>query len=315
MATIPGLSNLAAPASGALMWITDTSATPQDRNHSISQLAKNIKKLNQEFVIDTSGGAISLTAWQTENLILTYAGASTVTLPEASTCIGYRVRIMAAYAGAALVTITPHTDDHIDLLAANVSIFLNNSDGGANVQKFRYVDLVAIASGYWAVIGGDYCPSHDTDTSGSHLVLGRLHHLPITTATSRQLVAEPPPAVGSFSVAKQVTGSLGIPGGAKAIRARIKLSGYSTAAGLATLMVALSSNNDGGNAPTETTPHPIISIASYCSASGQAPMYTGEVDIPLKSDGTLYIYSLLGSNVTIASCNITISIVGYYMGD
>jgi len=278
----------------------------------MAQLAKNIKKFNQEFVIDSSGGAIGLNAWQTANLILAYNGASVVTLPEASTCIGYRVRILAGYAGDALVTITPHTDDHIDLLAANTSIFLNNSDGGANVQKFRHVELMAIASGYWAVISGDFCPDQAVDTDGSHLCLGRLHRLPLDNTSDRELCDLHPSATSAWTSAISAAGLKGIPNGAKGIKVRVVISIAPASTGTTTFYMYFSDNN--ANVPSIATSHPMVSEKGYLQ-SGVNAGSTYEIDIPLDASGQFYIRWVAPDNVTVASSFVWVTALGYYMGD
>jgi hypothetical protein len=313
MATIPGLSTLAAPASGSLLWIYDSTATPADRSHSIAALASRVKRLNREYKIDSSGGAISLAAFETENLILTGDGASVVTLPEASTCVGYKVRIIAAYPGAALVTITPHTDDHIDLQAANVSIFLNNSDGAANVSKFQYVDLIAVASGYWAVIGGNYCPDQGVDTDGSHAVLGKLHHLPVTNTEDREITSTSIPAGNSWSGAHSVTGSFGVPSGAKAILATVRIVSYAVAAGYTQIVLAFSDNNS--NVPTMKTSHPRAECTRVAASAGFIGPDTSQIIIPINSLGQFYARTLYATNASLASSTCAIVVNGYYMGD
>jgi len=312
MATIPGLSTLASPASSALLWIYDPAATPSDRSHSIASLAARVKRLNREFRVDASGGEIGLTAFETENLILTSSDPSVVTLPQASTCVGYKVRIIAAYAGAALVTITPYTDDHIELQAANVSIFLNNSDASANISKFQYVDLIAVASGYWAVIGGNYCPDQAVDTDGSHACLGRLHLLP-QDATSRVAFNDAPPAQGAASSAIQVTGLYGVPASAKAVLANVLISAYSAAAGAVAILLGFSDNNTYSVNGQEASAY--VGISTYESASARTPGVAENVVISLNSLGRFYIWGGVETNVTLASCDVVISIRGYYMGD
>jgi hypothetical protein len=311
---ISGLSSLSVPTSAALLWLYDGAASPQDRSLALSDLFKTSKKSTTEFTINAAGGAIGLTAWSTANLILTYAGASTVTLPQASSCIGYKVKILAGYAGAGLVTITPYTGDRIDLLAANVSIFLNNSDGGANIQKFRYVELIAIASGFWAVVGGDFCPDQAVDTDGSHLCLGRLHHLP-QTATNRLIISPTnPPAAGAWSSAITAAGVKGVPSGAKAIRVRADVTASSTAAGSPTLAVSFPDNNSVVNT-VQTYAIPYVEVYYTASAGGQNQLQQSMFDIPLNASGQFYIYTQLAINVTLAASSVSATILGYYMGD
>jgi hypothetical protein len=310
--TISGLTALANPASSALLWLTDVSATPQDRSHSISQLATALKKLSQEVLINSGGGAISLTAWSTANLILTYAGASTVTLPQASTCVGYKVKILAGYAGAGLVTITPYSGDHIDLQGADVSIYLNNSDASMNIQKFRYVDLIAISSGYWAVIGGDYCPDQGIDTDGSHLCLGRLHNLPLRNTISRAIMTGAPLPNG-YSSYQLVVGYYGIPVAAKGVRIKYKIIPYATAAGIYNVDISFTDNNS--YTPAQITAHASLYIGGYATGAGLSANDGDIIDIPLNSSGGFYIYGSSGTNITHLNCITYATVIGFYMGD
>jgi hypothetical protein len=78
----------------------------------------------------TTGSPYSLAAWSYQKLLI---NATTnpyiVNLPQASTCVGYRVDIVnASAASTGLVEIVPYSGDAIGKLAANVKVYLQNVD-------------------------------------------------------------------------------------------------------------------------------------------------------------------------------------------
>ncbi len=144
--------------------------------------------------------------------------------------------------------------------------------------------------------------------------LGRLHYLPLGNTTNRAAVnGVAPPTVGNWSAAISATGFFGVPLGAKAIRVKIFLDLYAAAAGTASLALCFSDNNS--NVPAITTAHPEITLSTYESGAGHNGALVGEIDIPLNSAGQFYLYTLVATNITIASCLIYVTVVGYYMGD
>ena len=256
-------------------------------------------------VVDTTGGNISLAAWLTEFLVCAYAGASNVALPQAATCIGYRVRIAAGYLGSALITITPYSGDSIGGLSPNTPIFLQNSDGGGNIQRYQSVELIAIASGTWIVANGDVCPDQSVLIDGSAYAIGRLHRLPLNDTTDKTLTTPTLNTTPStWSAAIQASGVKGVPAKAKAIRVRVVL--YLDGTGSGTPIVAYSFSDNNSNTPNGSTAHPYIKSSSVYS--------TYEIDIPLSASGCFYYYvSSVFQNITAA--RIDVCVLGYYMGD
>ena len=198
-----------------------------------------------------------------------------------------------------------------------MAVYLDNVDQGGNVYLYQFIELEASigAIAKWAVTGGQFCPEPGSvDTGGKQYHLGKLHHLPLGNATSRQLSYAVPPNVSAWSAAITAIGSAGIPAGAKAIRVKVFLIAFATAAGVAQLTVAFSDNNSSTPAAPSITAHPTASNAYYAGGAATLHMYF-EIDIPLNSSGQFYIYTLEGSNITLASSAVGVYAVGYYMGD
>lgn len=263
----------------------------------------------QTALVITSGTSSTLAANSAAVVLVKVSAAYTLTLPQASTCVGWVVDIVQAFAGQALLTVTPAAGDSIGQLAAGVSCFLQNVDGGGSPYYFQHLKLAATASGHWAVIDGQFCPAQSVDANGSHYHLGKLHHLPLGGTTSRALTNPAVPGLNSWSTAVQAAGVAGVPAGAKAVR--IKLSvGMSTSTGLNTLELAFSDNNTA--VPALGTAHPMLAQNVYYSSSVTVgPLLAGEIDVPLNAAGQFYIYNLSAS---LSSFN-ALTVVGYWMGD
>jgi hypothetical protein len=236
----------------------------------------------------------------------------TLNLPAAQGS-GVRIRITNGMIAIGLVTITPNGTDLIGP-AGNVSIFLQNVDQSGAPYYFQYIELVDDKLGYWKVAAGQYCPAQAVDTNGAQYELGKLHHLPLGNNTSRtdSLTV---PAVGSYTTAIQITGSHGVPAGAKAIRARVWVDSSGTTAGnLTYLLLAFSDNNSGGgSAPTLNSAHPLVASEWTLPTGGYHLSTFSEVDIPLNASGQCYGFTVATNNF--ASGQASITIVGYYMGD
>jgi hypothetical protein len=148
---------------------------------------------------------------------------------------------------------------------------------------------------------------------GTNLRLGRLWHLPLGNTTSRSLTTAAPPAASSWSGAITGAGVVGVPAGAKAVRARVEVMAYATAAGLETLLVSFSDNNS--NTPNQATAHPLAIAKGYASGAGVYAESAIEIDIPLSAVCTFYIYTITASNITVASSNIYVIAMGFYLGE
>jgi len=241
-----------------------------------------------------------------------------VNLPKASGS-GWKPKIVNTSALATgLVKLVPFSGDKIGPLAANVAAYLQNVDQSGWTYNQQYLELIDTVSGQWAVVAGQFMPEPGSvDAAGSQYFLGKLRHLPLGNTTSRLVTSAAPPSAGSWSSAKQVTGSFGIPSGAKAIRAKIFIGGSTgTNQGLNNaISVAFSDNNS--STPSADTSHPIAGlnwINATTSVSGSTGYYS-EIDIPLNSSGQFYLYTLNALGILVSFCTVSVWAVGYYMGD
>jgi hypothetical protein len=166
-----------------------------------------------------------------------------------------------------------------------------------------YLGKLLLSSGMEALKSG----------SGLDYRLGRLWHLPLDNTTSRNVCTIDPPAAGVWTAAKTAAGSYGVPTAAIAIRAKVQLFAYATAAGVFILSGGLSNNNS--NVPLIGTAHPFAISSGYASAAANIIYTIQECDIPLNSSGQFYWYTSVASNVTVASSQLSVNVVGYYMGD
>jgi hypothetical protein len=226
---------------------------------------------------------------------------------------GKRVRVID-YATAAtnLVRIHPAGADSIGS-AGNVDCYLQNIDQSGVVYKHQFLDLVDSAAGTWTVVGGQFCPHQTVDTDGQQYHLGKLHKLPLGNTTNRSLYSDVPAAQNFWSAAISGSGLVGVPAGAKGIRVEVTLQPYATVADNTNLFCGFSDN--GTNVPTGATAHPCAQAIGYSSAIGLRVLSRIEIDIPLNSSGQFYIYTILATNVTIASSSISVIALGYYTGD
>lgn len=233
-------------------------------------------------------------------LVTTGAGAFVCNLPVAANVIGNRVTIIKIDSGVGAIEIAPNGADVI-ANAGNVSAYIG--------AQFRHITLQAQAAGQWDVVGGEWQPAQAVDTNGSHLALGRLHHLPLANTTDRS--ASPAVAAG-WTAAIAIAGSYGVPVGAKGIRAKVQLRAIPSGAGPLVYTAYFSDNN--ANIPTNATAHPGATVRGQATASVIMDSYI-EVDIPLDSAGAIYTYFAVLTNVDTALSACKIAVVGYYMGD
>jgi hypothetical protein len=225
-------------------------------------------------------------------------------LPSASGVIGNSVEIVKIDSAAGVIQIAPNGADVI-ANAGNVSIYIG--------QQFRHVTLQAQAAGQWIITGGEWQPAQAIDTNGSHIALGRLHHLPLNN-TSRYLgwLAGALPAVGAFSSALQITGFCGVPSGAKAVIAKAIFQFAPTAAGYSRVEAAFSDNNT--SSPSQSTSHSEI-YWRWDSGSTGGQTFTQEIIIPLNTTGACYLKMIALTNGVLANCSCSLAIKGYYIGD
>jgi hypothetical protein len=281
----------------------------------------DIKLLSALFEAPTilsTGSPYTLVAWSTEKLIITATtNPYIVNLPQATTCVGYRVKIMDGSALATgLVKIVPYTGDAIGSLAANTEVYLQNLDQSGAPYLFQYIELVATKAGYWDVVGGQFCPHQTVDTDGSQYHLGKFKHLPLGNTTARGTSFVPVAQGSWYGSPIQVTGSYGVPVGAKVVRLRFAVIPYVTAAGVFGLTICLSDNN--GQTPTGTPTYmafPTVGGNGYAAAAGGFQLPYTEVDVPLNSSGQFYAFSLVLTNVNQAQCVVGWAVVEWSMGD
>ena len=243
-----------------------------------------------------SGSPYSLAAFSTPELFISAnTNPFIVNLPSASTCYGYRIKIVNGYYGSAgLVKILPYSGQLIQFGSSgptNAAIYLQTIDQGGQGMGAT-VDLVAqsingVAG--WQVVGGNPMPEPGSvDAAGTQYYLGKLRHLPLGNTSDRTLYNGNPST--GWNSAISVTGTKGIPAGAKAVLVK--------AAGTGTVIWASDNNS---NTPTGTTAHPTIPNI----VGGTYP----EIIIPLNASGQFYLYALGSGGAAV------ISAVGYYMGD
>ncbi len=241
-----------------------------------------------------------------------------VTLPAAIGS-GYRVRIINGSAtglATGLVSIIPNTGDHIGPLSANVKCYLQNVDQSGWGFKKQFIDLIDDVLGEWVVAGGQFMPEPGSfDAVGSQYFLGKLRHFP---PSGPRGIAVTIPSSNSFSSAIQVSGLVGVPSGAKAIRARVAVSPFATGIGNYGMTLILPDVNTATlGASSGLIGSPAFNISGYASTAAQLqPTSSSEVDIPLNGSGQFFIGTAnLPVNITIASCIMSLQVVGYYMGD
>jgi hypothetical protein len=235
------------------------------------------------------------------------ANPFTINLPQTATCPGYKVKIICmVWQSTGLVKIMPYTGDRIGVIPVNTAVYLQNTDQNGGEYLVQFIELVADQYGIWVVTGGQYMPEPGSaDAPGSQYYLGKLRHLPLGNVSDRTIYSGVGP--GSFAwlgSAIQATGVKGVPVGAKAVRVRITISSPSSTCG-----IAVSDNNS--NAPSLTSPgtsHPAFSQTIIGSSSMNM---TQELDAPVNAYGQFYAYGISGAAAGI----MTISAIGYYMGD
>lgn len=277
--------------------------------------ATSILTLGMGHLSLTTGSPYSLAAWSYQKLLI---NATTnpyiVNLPQASTCVGFRVDIVnASAASTGLVEIVPYSGDAIGKLAANVKVYLQNVDQSGMAYLYQHLELIATVSGEWAVVSGQFCPAQAVDTNGQQYHLGKLHHLPIDSTARQICSAVAFPVLSGWSVARTGAGALGVPTGAKAILVDVLLQAYSTAAGQVTIAMAFDISN--GGSPSGAEANPRLAHTGYASAAGQYPAIGAELILPLNASGQFYNTTLALTNCTAASSLMTITVKGFYMGD
>lgn len=263
----------------------------------------------------TTGSPITLTAWAVDGLdINATTNPFIVNLPQASTCTGEVLRLVnSSTASTGLVKIVPFSGDRIGPMGNNVAAYLSNYDQSGWFNTKQALTIMSDGTN-WVVLSGQFMPEPGSvDAAGSQYFLGKLRHLPLGNTTSR-LAANHQPTVTGWSSAFQVTGSFGVPSGAKAVRARIRIGLNPNAANTnSTLAVSFSDNTS--STPGFDTAQPGAELQVTNGTSTSTSSITSELDIPLNSLGRFYIYTWDLTNITSGQAQVIVSIVGYYMGD
>jgi hypothetical protein len=253
------------------------------------------------------GTPYSVVAANAPRLFLVTTGASNfqLSLPTAASMVGKGpITAIKIDSGAGAVLMMPYGAEVIDK-AGNAGCYLG--------AQFQSITLQALAAGVWAVIGGTYEPAHGVDANGSHVELGKLHHLPLGNTTARNTALGAYPGDSTWSAAQQVTGSFGVPAGARGVRLKVAIQSTSVAAGAYAMSVALSDNI--ANSPANyLTAHPCVRLTGVATAAAQAVGIAAEVDVPLDSSGRFYVYGMGSANLN-AGGSFAAVVVGYYMGD
>lgn len=255
----------------------------------------------------TSGSPYTTVAFALDTIdVIATTNPYIVNLPQASICPGYALRILnSSTASTGLVKIVPFSGEKIGPMAANVAAYLSNWDQSGFFNTKQSLSLVSDGVG-WVVLGGQFNPEPGSvDVAGSQYFLGKLHHLPLGNTTDRRVVSGASTPSSGFSSAVQVTGTVGVPVGAKAVKALAQLS--TTSGGNLAKILQFSDNSSSTPA---NTAHPTIIVQINNQTAGQVTTGSSEIDIPLNSSGQFFSYSS-----TAGSWTYTVTIMGYYMGD
>jgi hypothetical protein len=235
-------------------------------------------------------------------LITTGASAFVFNIASAATILGQgSYMVIKVDSGAGVMEVKPNSTDAW-ANAGNVSCYLS--------KQWQSLTFTASSSGKLSVLGGVFVPNQTRDTNGTQIYLGKLIHLALDKETTNVVYQGIPPVSGAWSGAFPITGSYGIPTGAKGIRAKVFLMAYITSTGEGVLDVIFSDNASYGD---YNSPHPNVGVRTY-STTGTTPTDKSEIDIPLNSNGELYWKTTLAINVTTTSSVLVLIPVGYYMG-
>jgi hypothetical protein len=262
-----------------------------------------------EIVIPSPATPYSIIALHnnTTVLVTTGAGAFVCNLPAAAGVVGHRVTIVKIDSGVGVIQIAPNGADVI-ANAGNVSAYIG--------AQFRHITLQAQAVGQWVVIGGEWQPAQAVDTNGTHLSMGRLHLFNKTTTTARNKTI--PIAAGWYGPVS-AGGTVGIPDGAKGIRAKVYM-GITASGPLLSgtvhyyLYAAFSTNDATVASGWGTTAFPCSCVSDTSTEVGSLCRTFTEIDIPLNSSGKFYVYLDYDMIITAASFCYVVPL-GYYMGD
>lgn len=269
-------------------------------------------------LLNASGSPFSLAAFSAKIISAqTTVNPFVINLPKVSTCLGWDPTFLAIYGlPTGLVKLVPYPGDYIGPLPVNTPVYLQSVDASGAPFYFSSLKLLAADSTHWSVMAGQFMPDQSVDPPGSQYHLGKLRHLPSNSSQTRALLGINIPATNTFSAAIQATGTKGIPAGAKAIRALVRVfcnCQGSTAA--ADLVIQLGDNNTAANYGSGLAVA-TIEIGGPPNGPGASLIATTEVDIALNSLGQFYVYTTLANSwVNVAGSTIQVVAMGYYMGD
>jgi hypothetical protein len=240
-------------------------------------------------------------------LITTGASAFVFNIASAATILDRGpFTIIKVDSGAGVIEVKPNGTD-VWANAGNVSCYL--------AKEWESLTFTASKSGELTVLGGAFIPHQTVDTDGTQLHLGKLIHLPLGNITYRSILDQDEvPAENNWSSAYQVTGSYGVPTGARAVRLKSSLLVKGLAAGWADARICFSDNNS--NAASDTTAHPSIAAGAYCPSAGASTIkICTEIDVPLNSLGRFYVYTDNFTNTNSSNTSLWATVIGYYMGN
>lgn len=231
-------------------------------------------------------------------------------LPQASSCNGYKVRVVnTSSLATGLIKIVPYTGDKIGPLANNVACYLQNVDQSGWMNQQQNIELLSNGAS-WVVVGGQLMPEPGSvDTAGAQYYLGKLRMLPTVNATARVFSFA---YAAGWSTAKQITGLYGIPTGAKAVLIMVLNTPTAAAAGSVSQLVAFADNNSVTPSFYQTA-HPFSYVQGYGNAIAAAVSNVMHITVPLNSSGQFYVYGL--NSINAQANNISVIPLGYYMGD
>jgi hypothetical protein len=137
--TIPGLTTIATPSSGGMLWICDTTASPQDRSLSLTALTAWLKTKTKIGLAIGDSPYTWATPYKSPALMTTGSSQVVVNLPAAAGT-GALLEIIKIDSGTGSVKVTPNGTDVIDI-AGNVSVYID--------KQFQWLRLRDIATGIW----------------------------------------------------------------------------------------------------------------------------------------------------------------------
>jgi hypothetical protein len=240
-------------------------------------------------------------------LITTGASAFVFNIASATALLGQGpYTVIKVDSGAGAIQVKPNSTD-VWANAGNVSCYLG--------KQWESLTFTASKSGELSVLGGVFVPHQAVDTDGTQVHLGKLIYLPLSNTLDKTIIyCGQPPANSNWSTAYQITGSYGIPEGAKGIKIRIHTRIITGATSTFSGYIMCFSNNNSST-PSDKTSHPRAGYGRTVSGATDFGDSFFEIDVPLNSSGQFYIYSLINNNINTGVSWVIITPLAYYMGN